>query len=222
MGRAEQGAGGLLRDHDRLAGALEGEQPVHATSSTTGAGSTTCPRCRARRRGRSTPPISRSRARRRRWTSARRCGSTATRSSTSGASSRARRRLLALQATRMLWSPVPRESDASGSGTARHARRTIEPAFVIGLYALALRRLLRRAAALRRARRDHALATTRSPRWCSRAPPRYRTPWDFLLAILAAFALAAAWERSAAGGDPTQARARARRAPRPAPHSARA
>ena len=46
--------------------------------------------------------------------------------------------LLALQATRMLWSPVPQESDESGSGAARLARRTIEPAFVIGLYGLAL------------------------------------------------------------------------------------
>ena len=30
VGRAERGAGRLLRDHDRLAGALEGEQPEHA------------------------------------------------------------------------------------------------------------------------------------------------------------------------------------------------
>ncbi len=46
--------------------------------------------------------------------------------------------LLAVQATRMLWGPVPRESDQSGSGAARLARKTVEPAFVIALYALAL------------------------------------------------------------------------------------
>ncbi len=56
---------------------------------------------------------------------------------------------LAVQATRMLWSPVPRESDESGSGTARLARKTIEPAFVIGALRPRDRRLLRRAAALR-------------------------------------------------------------------------
>jgi len=38
----------------------------------------------------------------------------------------------------MLWSPVPSESDASGSGAARLARRTVEPAYVILLYALAI------------------------------------------------------------------------------------
>jgi len=42
--------------------------------------------------------------------------------------------LLAVQATRMLWSPVPRESDSSGSGTARLARKTIEPVFVLDLW----------------------------------------------------------------------------------------
>ena len=63
---------------------------------------------------------------------------------------------LALQATGMLWNPVPRESDESGSGTARLARRTIEPAFMVGLYALADRRRLRRPALLRRPRRAHA------------------------------------------------------------------
>ena len=73
-----------------------------------------------------------------RSTSARRCGSTATRSSTSGASSPARRRGSRVQATRMLWNPVPRESDESGSGTARLARRTVEPAFMIALYVLAV------------------------------------------------------------------------------------
>ena len=167
---------------------------TRARCSTTEAGSTTCPRCRAHRRGRSSQPTSRLRARRRRWTSARRCGSTATRSSTSGASDPGEKGLLALQATRMLWSPVPRESDESGSGTARLARRTIEPAFVIGLYALALVGFF--------VAPPHfvglavlMLSYNTLAAMVFAGTARYRTPWDFLLAILAAFALAAAWER---------------------------
>ncbi len=102
--------------------------------------------------------------------------------------------LLALQATRMLWSPVPRESDASGSGTARLARRTIEPAFVIAVYALALIGFF--------VAPPHfvglaviMLSYNTLAAMVFAGTARYRTPWDFLLAILAAFALAAAWER---------------------------
>ena len=102
--------------------------------------------------------------------------------------------LLALQATRMLWSPVPRESDESGSGTARLARRTVEPAFVIGLYALALVGFF--------VAPPHfvglavlMLSYNTLAAMVFAGTARYRTPWDFLLAILTAFALAAAWER---------------------------
>jgi Dolichyl-phosphate-mannose-protein mannosyltransferase len=102
--------------------------------------------------------------------------------------------LLALQATRMLWSPVPRESDESGSGTARLARKTIEPAFVIGLYVLAIAgffvappHFVGLAALM--------LAYNTLAAMVFAGTARYRTPWDFLLAILAAFALAALWER---------------------------
>jgi hypothetical protein len=101
---------------------------------------------------------------------------------------------LALQATRMLWSPVPRESDESGSGAARLARRTIEPAFVIGLYVLAIAgffvappHFVGLAALM--------LAYNTLAAMVFAGTARYRTPWDFLLAILAAFALAALWER---------------------------
>ena len=45
---------------------------------------------------------------------------------------------LALQATGMLWSPVPRDSDESGNDAVRLARKTMEPGFVVGLYVLAL------------------------------------------------------------------------------------
>ena len=46
--------------------------------------------------------------------------------------------LLAAQAARMLWNPVPSESDSTGSGAARQARSTVEPAFMVALYALAI------------------------------------------------------------------------------------
>ena len=101
--------------------------------------------------------------------------------------------LLALQATRMLWSPVPRESDESGSGGARLARKTVEPAFVIGLYVLALAgffvapgHFVGLAATM--------LAYNTLAAMVFAGTARYRAPWDFLLALLAAFALAAAWE----------------------------
>ncbi len=102
--------------------------------------------------------------------------------------------LLALQATRMLWSPVPRESDDGGSGAARLARKTVEPAFVIALYLLALvgffvapPHFVGLAAVM--------LAYNTLAAMVFAGSVRYRTPWDFLLALLAAFALGAAWER---------------------------
>jgi 4-amino-4-deoxy-L-arabinose transferase-like glycosyltransferase len=101
--------------------------------------------------------------------------------------------LLALQATRMLWSPVPRESDESGSGTARLARKTVEPAFVIALFALAIAgafvaplHFVGLAALL--------LAYNTVAAMVFAGSVRYRAPWDFLLAILAAFAVASVWE----------------------------
>jgi hypothetical protein len=102
--------------------------------------------------------------------------------------------LLALQATRMLWSPVPRESDDSGSDVARLARRSIEPAFVVVLYAVALAGVF--VAPL------HFVGLTALlfgyntlAAMVFAGSARYRAPWDFLLALLAAFALASAWER---------------------------
>ena len=112
---------------------------------------------------------------------------------------------LALQATRMLWSPVPSESDESGSGLARTARKTVEPAYVLVLYGLALAGLFVAPA------RFVALAvlmlgynTLAAMVFAGTA--RYRVPWDFLLALLASFALAALWERyrrRRSGGAPS-------------------
>jgi 4-amino-4-deoxy-L-arabinose transferase-like glycosyltransferase len=101
---------------------------------------------------------------------------------------------LALQATGMLWNPVPRESDESGSGTARLARRTIEPAFMVGLYALAVVGVfVAPPYFVGLALLMLAYNTVGAMVFAGTA--RYRTPWDFLLALLAAFALASAWER---------------------------
>ena len=101
--------------------------------------------------------------------------------------------LLAVQATRMLWSPVPRESDESGSGAARLARRSVEPAFVIALYVLALvgvfvapPHFVGLAALM--------LGYNTLAAMVFAGTARYRAPWDFLLALLAAFALAWGWE----------------------------
>jgi hypothetical protein len=105
---------------------------------------------------------------------------------------------LAFQATRMLWNPVPSESDESGSGLARTARRTVEPAYVIGLYALALGGLFvapARFAALALL----LLAYNTLAAMVFAGTARYRVPWDFLLTLFAAFALAAAWERFGGG-----------------------
>jgi hypothetical protein len=95
----------------------------------------------------------------------------------------------------MLWSPVPRESDESGSGTARIARRTIEPAFMIALYALAIVGVF--------VAPPHfvglallMLAYNTVAAMIFAGTVRYRAPWDFLLALLAAFALAWLWERA--------------------------
>ena len=102
--------------------------------------------------------------------------------------------LLALQATRMLWSPVPRDADSRGSGGTRVARELVEPAFVIGLYVLAIAgffvappHFVGLAAMM--------LAYNTLAAMVFAGTTRYRTPWDFLLALLAAFALAAAWKR---------------------------
>ena len=130
---------------------------------------------------------------------------------------------LALQATRMLWSPVPSESDESGSGLARtraedgRARVRARPVRARD------RRPLRRARAASSRSPCSCSATTRSRRWsspgrrgtgsrgtsCSRCSPRSRSP------------------RSGSGtaGGATRARrrrARRRRAPRSAARCARA
>ena len=102
---------------------------------------------------------------------------------------------LAVQAVGMLWSPfLSVDADDPGQqGTEDLAQRTIEPAFVLVLYALALwgaflapRRFVALAASL--------LGYNTLAAMVFAGTVRYRAPWDFLLALLAAFALERAWE----------------------------
>ena len=101
---------------------------------------------------------------------------------------------LAVQAVRMLWSPFlsVAADDPAQRGVSDLAQRTVEPAFVLVLYALALwgaflapRRFVVLAALLLGF--NTAMATVFA------GTVRYRAPWDFVLALLAAFALERAW-----------------------------
>jgi hypothetical protein len=101
---------------------------------------------------------------------------------------------LAGQAVQMLWSPKSSvESDNAGqSGLAGTARDVVEPAFVIALYVLAFAGLFvapRFFAALA----VLLLAYNTLAAMVFAGAVRYRAPWDFMLALLAAFALASAW-----------------------------
>jgi hypothetical protein len=101
---------------------------------------------------------------------------------------------LAGQAVRMLWSPLlsVEADDQAQQGLADLGQRTIEPLFVLLLYAFALwgaflapRRLVALAALL--------LGLNTLMAMVFAGTVRYRVPWDFLLALLAAFALERAW-----------------------------
>jgi hypothetical protein len=94
----------------------------------------------------------------------------------------------------MLWSPFlsVEADDAGQQGAADLAQRTVEPAFVLALYLLALwgawlapRRFVALAALL--------LAYNTLAAMVFAGTVRYRAPWDFLLAVLAAFALERSW-----------------------------
>jgi 4-amino-4-deoxy-L-arabinose transferase-like glycosyltransferase len=102
---------------------------------------------------------------------------------------------LALQAVGMLWSPFSSVAadDPGQQGVSNLAQRTVEPAFVILLYALALW------GAFLAPPRYVALAAlvlgfNTAMAMVFAGTVRYRAPWDFVLAVLAAFALERAWE----------------------------
>lgn len=102
---------------------------------------------------------------------------------------------LAVQAVGMLWSPFlsVTADDQAQQGASDLAQRTVEPAFVLLLYAFALwgvflapRRFVVLAALL--------LGFNTLMAMVFAGTVRYRAPWDFVLALLAAFALERAWE----------------------------
>jgi hypothetical protein len=101
---------------------------------------------------------------------------------------------LSAQAVRMLWTPrssVASDNEGQG-GVARDVRRTVEPVFMVALYVLAFAGLFfapRYFAALALI----LLAYNTVAAMVFAGAVRYRAPWDFLLALLAAFALARLW-----------------------------
>lgn len=103
---------------------------------------------------------------------------------------------LAGQAVVMLWNPAERAGDSAdvNTGLAGLGRRWIEPAYMTAMLALALggaffagRRFVVLAALLLGYQTLAAMVFA--------GTPRYRSPWDFLLALLAAVALVHLWER---------------------------
>ena len=102
---------------------------------------------------------------------------------------------LAVQAVGMLWSPFlsVTADDAAQQGASDLAQRTVEPAFVLMLYAFTLW------GAFLAPRRFVALAALLLGFYTLMAKVfagtvRYRAPWAFVLPLLAAFALERAWE----------------------------
>ena len=169
----------LLRDHDRRARAVEGEQPAHlrpararASGSTTSAGTR-----RARRRPGSSRPRRRTasgsaqRTKRCTRTSASRCASTSTSRSSTGAQHPGDKAKLAALSAKLLWQPNVFET--SDRQRRRHAARRRPPGGRARVHVGALRarrcRPLPRAARVRRARAAAARATRRRRRWSSSA-----------------------------------------------------
>lgn len=101
---------------------------------------------------------------------------------------------LALQAVQMLWSPFlsVEADDETQQGLSQLAQRTVEPLYMLLLYALAAwgaflapRRLVALVGLL--------LGFNTLMAMVFAGTVRYRAPWDFLLALLAAFAVERAW-----------------------------
>ena len=101
---------------------------------------------------------------------------------------------LMVQATELLWSPaVSADTGGPESGGAFHAAKHIfEPAFVIPLYALALVGLYFVSVPVRVLALLFAAYETVAA-WLFEGTTRYRVPWDFVLALLAATALTRLW-----------------------------
>ena len=104
---------------------------------------------------------------------------------------------LSLQAVRMLWGPVVTvESDTPATGAGGVARKLVEPAFVLSLYAFALiglTRLPRRYLVLTLLLLGYGTVMA----MVFAGTVRYRVPWDFLLCIPATMVLTDLWDRLA-------------------------
>jgi hypothetical protein len=102
---------------------------------------------------------------------------------------------LAAQAVGMLWRPTitTDTADTAGGGAATFGRRVFEPLYMLPLYALAVWGLFlapRRFVAFA----GLMLGYSTLAAMVFAGTVRYRAPWDFLLALLAAFAAARLWE----------------------------
>jgi hypothetical protein len=97
---------------------------------------------------------------------------------------------LMVQATQLLWDPaVTADNDVSGtSGLFRQLRHLAEPAFVIPLYVLAAIGLVLVPGPFRVLALIFFAYETLAA-WVFAGTTRYRVPWDFVLALLAATAL---------------------------------
>jgi len=94
---------------------------------------------------------------------------------------------LMVQATRMLWTPVVAADNSSASGV---GKAIVEPLFVVPLYLLALIGLFVVPPAFRVLAPVFAGYETLAA-WVFAGTTRYRVPWDFVLALLAAAAISA-------------------------------
>ncbi len=99
---------------------------------------------------------------------------------------------LALQATWMLWSPQIGIEDSQTSVDT--ARRWVEPIYMVPLYLLAIAGLFLVAPVFRVLALAFALYETAGA-WVFAGTTRYRVPWDFVLALLAAVALERLWSK---------------------------
>jgi hypothetical protein len=103
---------------------------------------------------------------------------------------------LMVQATGLLWSPAVTADGGGGpgGGTFHSLRHLAEPAYVIPLYVLAVVGLFLVSSPFRVLALIFAAYETLAA-WVFAGTTRYRVPWDFVLALLAAAALVALAER---------------------------
>jgi hypothetical protein len=100
---------------------------------------------------------------------------------------------LAVQATWMLWSPGVGITGAQESGV-DSIRKWVEPLYMVPLYLLAIAGLFFVPLGFRVLAILFALYETAAA-WVFAGTTRYRVPWDFVLALLAAAAIDRIWKR---------------------------